>query len=120
VSTVPTPRIRVFAGPNGSEKSTLLNRLSASNIPLYSVVNPDEIEKRLNSEEGLRLLDYGLTSTKSDFLAACRTLINRRQLQDIPSKLMTPRIDESYRLLIRERKGGKGAVSGVLVCYALA
>jgi len=53
-------------------------------------------------------------------LAACRTLINRRQLQDIPSKLMTPRIDESYRLLIRERKGGKGAVSGVLVCYALA
>ena len=40
-------------------------------------------------------------------LAACRTLINRRQLQDIPSKLMTPRIDESYRLLIRERKQGK-------------
>jgi len=68
VSTVPTPRIRVFAGPNGSGKSTLLNRLSATNIPLYSVVNPDEIEKRLNSEEGLRLLDYGLTSTKSDFL----------------------------------------------------
>ena len=68
MSTVPTPRIRVFAGPNGSGKSTLLNRLSDSNIPLYSVVNPDEIEKRLNSEEGLRLLDYGLTSTKSDFL----------------------------------------------------
>ena len=30
---------------------------------------------------------------------------------------MTPRIDESYRLLKRERKGAKGDVSGVLVYH---
>jgi len=68
VNSRPVSRIRVFAGPNGSGKSTLLNRLADSEIPLYCVINPDEIESKLGSKNGLLLSDFGLAATRSQFL----------------------------------------------------
>ena len=63
-----TPRIRVFAGPNGSGKTTLINKLQDLNLPLYRVINPDEIEKQLDAKRGLTLSEYGIRATSSEFL----------------------------------------------------
>ncbi len=62
------PRIRVFAGPNGSGKTTLVQKLQAINLPLYSVINPDDIEQDLNSEAGLDLSYLGANRLEADFL----------------------------------------------------
>ncbi len=69
MSARPTPRIRVFEGPNGSGTSTLLDRLSDSNVPLYYVIGPNAIEKQLNAKDGLALTNYGLKPSKPEFLA---------------------------------------------------
>ncbi len=41
------PRLRMFAGPNGSCKSELIEELQKSDIPLGPVVNADNILKEL-------------------------------------------------------------------------
>ncbi|MBR4250394.1 MAG: zeta toxin family protein [Verrucomicrobia bacterium] len=50
------PRLRVFAGPNGSGKSTLVEyfRRSAT-FNLYTVINPDEIKKTLETQSWYEL-----------------------------------------------------------------
>lgn len=63
-----TPRIRVFAGPNGSGKTTLINKLQDLKLPLYRIINPDEIERQLNTKRGLTLSDYGIRTRSSEFL----------------------------------------------------
>ena len=62
-------RLRVFAGPNGSGKSTLLHRLASSSIPLYQVINADDIQLHLNGAEGLNLAEFGLPSSPDRFRA---------------------------------------------------
>ena len=62
------PRIRVFAGPNGSGKTTLVQKLQAINLPLYHVINPDDIEQKLNSKAGLDLSYLGSNVLEIDFL----------------------------------------------------
>jgi predicted ABC-type ATPase len=62
-------RLRVFAGPNGSGKSTLLHRLASSSIPLYQVINADDIQLHLNSTDGLNLGVYGLGASRDRFRA---------------------------------------------------
>jgi predicted amidohydrolase YtcJ len=62
-------RLRVFAGPNGSGKSTLLHRLASSSIPLYQVINADDIQLHLNSTDGLNLGVYGLGPSRDRFRA---------------------------------------------------
>lgn len=64
----PTPRVRVFAGPNGSGKSTLLAKLAAT-VPMYAVINPDDIERSMNTGGGVALMPYGVTTNRSEFLA---------------------------------------------------
>lgn len=55
-------RLRIFAGPNGSGKSSLLNRIPAS-VPLGYYINADEIEKKIISDKGISLDNYGITSS---------------------------------------------------------
>ena len=55
------PRIRMFAGPNGSGKTTVKNEL-----PPYlfgNSINPDDIEKSLHETGQLDLNAFGLTIT---------------------------------------------------------
>lgn len=63
------PRIRVFAGLNGSGKSTLLTQLARSGkLPLYFVINPDNIQEEMASDSGLLLADFGVQAAKTEFL----------------------------------------------------
>lgn len=55
-------RLRIFAGPNGSGKSSLLNRIPES-VPLGYYINADEIEKKVISDKGISLDNYGITSS---------------------------------------------------------
>jgi predicted kinase len=51
--STPTPRLRMFAGPNGSGKTTIKNGLPSVLFGVY--VNPDDLEKALRDEGVLHL-----------------------------------------------------------------
>jgi predicted ABC-type ATPase len=53
-----TPRLRMFAGPNGSDKSTLKSMIAPELLGIY--VNPDEIEKEILAQKSLDLRPYGI------------------------------------------------------------
>ena len=56
--------MRVFAGPNGSGKTTVFRGLlESSKISLGIYVNADDIEKELNFSNYLSLEQYQLTIT---------------------------------------------------------
>ena len=44
-----TPRLRMFAGPNGNGKSTLNSVVSKELLGIY--INADEIEKEINKSD---------------------------------------------------------------------
>ena len=57
-------RLRVFAGPNGSGKTTILNQIDNQfDIGIY--INADEIEKVLKSKNGISLEDFGIKGISS-------------------------------------------------------
>jgi predicted ABC-type ATPase len=56
---MPIKRIRIFAGPNGSGKTTIINELK-SKIPFGVYINADDIEKSLNELGHLVLDEYQL------------------------------------------------------------
>lgn len=87
-----TPRLRVFAGPNGSGKSTLVEyfRRSAT-FNLYTVINPDEIKKTLETQSWYdlpfdislqELKDFAEVSKRPDKekIAKGRILIENNQI----------------------------------------
>lgn len=54
----PTPRLRMFAGPNGSWKSTLKSVLAPELLGVY--LNPDEIEENIKRHGCLDAAVYGV------------------------------------------------------------
>lgn len=52
-------RLRVFGGPNGSGKTTILNQINL-NYDLGYYINADEIEKQLKSSQEIDLSAYGI------------------------------------------------------------
>ncbi len=62
--SVDTPRIRMFAGPNGSGKTTVKNELPARLFGNY--INPDDIEKSLRTAGTLDLNSFGLSITTEE------------------------------------------------------
>jgi len=56
-------RIRVFAGPNGSGKTTILKQIDGK-FDLGYYINADEIETKISQDGKLDLEDYGIS--KSD------------------------------------------------------
>ena len=59
-------RLRMFAGPNGSGKSTFKTMICRELLGVY--VNPDEIEKEINTRGGLDLDTYQVTAPKQEIL----------------------------------------------------
>jgi len=60
-----TPRMRMFAGPNGSGKTTVKNDLLPPG--LFTVyVNPDDLEKAIRTDGTLNLDSYGVTFTTDE------------------------------------------------------
>ena len=57
-----TKRMRVFAGPNGSGKTTIINNLKAE-IPFGVYVNADDIEGLLKQSGVLLFSTYQLNIT---------------------------------------------------------
>ena len=55
-----TKRVRIFAGPNGSGKTTIINNLKNA-IPFGVYVNADDIEKSLQDNGHLDFKDYNLS-----------------------------------------------------------
>ena len=58
--------MRVFAGPNGSGKTTILKQID-HNFNLGFYVNADEIEQFLRSSNSVDLGDFGINSVPEDF-----------------------------------------------------
>ncbi|MFA6917089.1 MAG: zeta toxin family protein [Parachlamydiales bacterium] len=59
-------RLRMFAGPHGSGKSTITSVIPTKLLGIY--VNPDEIEKKVHKQQFLDLKHYGICSTSQDLL----------------------------------------------------
>jgi predicted ABC-type ATPase len=57
------PRLRIFAGPNGSGKTTIKNSLQRASDWFGSYINPDEIEKTIRETNCLSLTPFGITTT---------------------------------------------------------
>jgi predicted ABC-type ATPase len=60
--------MRVFAGPNGSGKSTMINEISKK-YDLGVYINPDEIEKELNSSGKIQLHSFKLKNSSEEEFA---------------------------------------------------
>jgi predicted ABC-type ATPase len=68
---MPQKRMRVFAGPNGSGKTTIISKLKTE-INFGTYVNADDIEKALNINGFISLSDYNINITTSDIQAFFR------------------------------------------------
>jgi predicted ABC-type ATPase len=62
-----TPRLRIFAGPNGSGKTSLVRNFPKA-IKLGVLVNADDIEKELNQTNELALKPYGISINAKSLL----------------------------------------------------
>lgn len=79
--TAPVPRLRMFAGPNGSAKSTIKDMLPPQWLGVY--VNADEMEKAIRSTGYLDLADFEVLADPAEvqaFLQAS-TLLAKAGLQ---------------------------------------
>ena len=82
-------RMRVFAGPNGSGKTTIIRNLNAE-IPFGVYVNADDIEQALHLTNSLDFNTFQLQVTEEqvrDFFSATNFSARKRQEEDLPQKL---------------------------------
>jgi predicted ABC-type ATPase len=83
-------RMRVFAGPNGSGKTTIIKSLQAE-IPFGVYVNADDIESMLAESKVLLFNSYQLTITEvllQSFFKASQFAPLKRKEPDLWSKLI--------------------------------
>lgn len=59
-------KLRVFAGPNGSGKTTIIKELTEKKIVFGIYINADDIEQLLNQNGFLALGDYKITLTTEE------------------------------------------------------
>lgn len=84
-----TKRMRVFAGPNGSGKTTIINNLKAE-IPFGVYMNADDIEVLLQQSDVLLFNSYQLHVTEAvlqSFFRESRFSPVKRNEPDLSSKL---------------------------------
>lgn len=61
-----TPRLRMFAGPNGSGKTTVKNGLQRSGEWFGVYINPDDLESTIRTSCRLPLEPFGIEATTDD------------------------------------------------------
>lgn len=87
--------MRLFGGPNGSGKTTIVNAVSEDNkIPLYIYVNADDIERKLRESGKLLLKAFNLEiSAPNDFyfFADTHGLTRNNKLGDLRTVLKVNR-----------------------------
>lgn len=76
------PRLRMFAGPNGSGKTTIKSVIRSELLGVY--VNPDEIEKEIAQRGFLDLKNYRVETTAAEvlFFFNASVLLNKAGLLD--------------------------------------
>ncbi|WP_298744118.1 AAA family ATPase [uncultured Brevundimonas sp.] len=94
------PTLWIVAGPNGSDKSTIYSMLSAEE-PAGSIwiINPDELSRRIEAQEGLGLPDANLEAVKR-IEAWLYASVHAHQTVGVETVLST----DKYRALVREAK----------------
>ncbi len=85
--SLPTLRLRMFAGPNGSGKTTVKNELPSSLFGVY--INPDDLEKTIREEGTLSLAPFGVSFTTEELRTwfASSSLLQANNLTDATSVL---------------------------------
>lgn len=81
--------MRVFAGPNGSGKTTIIRNLNAE-IPFGVYVNADDIEQGLHRTNSLDFNTFQLRVTEAqvrDFFSVTDFSARKRREKDLPQKL---------------------------------
>lgn len=64
--TVTVPRLRMFAGPDGSGKSTIKSVVPPKLLGVY--LNPDELQKDIEARGFLDVRDHGVATTPEEIL----------------------------------------------------
>ncbi len=80
-----TPRLRMFAGPNGSGKTTIKSIIRPELLGVY--VNPDDIEAEIRETGSLDLQAYRVQSTTDEvrqFFSRSTLLAQSGLLMDLP------------------------------------
>ncbi|AFU69949.1 addiction module toxin protein, zeta toxin-like protein [Psychroflexus torquis ATCC 700755] len=72
---MPNKRLRMFAGPNGSGKTTVFNEIKIEyDLDLGIYLNADEIEKKLKKKNSISISDFNLSaevgSKFNDFISS--------------------------------------------------
>lgn len=80
-----TPRLRMFAGPNGSGKTTVKLGLQRPPEWFGIYINPDELERTIQVDRALSLEQFGLTATTDEIQSyfASSSLLQSRNLQAV-------------------------------------
>ena len=60
------PRLRMFAGPNGSGKTTVKNNLGKPDEWFGIYIDPDELKKSVNETHVVSLAPFDLTVTTDE------------------------------------------------------
>lgn len=60
----PTPRLRMFAGPNGPGKSTIKSVLAPELLGLY--INPGELQKAIQDSGAIDLAQFDIETPAAD------------------------------------------------------
>lgn len=83
------PRLRMFAGPNGSGKTTVKNDLHKPDDWFGLYFNPDDLEVAVRTTGRLSLSQYGLTTTTDEVQAFFRSfpLLVKHRLDEIANVL---------------------------------
>lgn len=85
----PAKRLRMFAGPNGSGKTTVKNSLQRPPDWFGIYINPDELEETIARTGRISLASFGFkvnaTELRSHF--ASSTLLQRHQLQGAANQI---------------------------------
>ena len=87
---MPAKRMRVFAGPNGSGKTTIIRKLNAE-IPFGVYVNADDIEQTLFRTQSLAFHSFQIQASESliqDFFRTQGFSSQKRQEPDLYTKLV--------------------------------
>ena len=81
------PRLRMFAGPNGSRKSTIKDVINKELLGIY--INPDDIEKNIKTYSYFDFNDFEIESPEKEVLDFFKnsTLLKSFNLQDQISDL---------------------------------
>jgi predicted ABC-type ATPase len=83
------PRLRMFAGPNGSGKTTVKNNLQKPPHWFGIYINPDELEKGIRETGSLPLEPFELTTSTDEIQTffASSPFLQSRQLQPAPGSI---------------------------------